>query len=62
MNEEEALSQPIGWWLKEADSLLDAAFEAALQGWRQIAGTGQLPELHKIDACLRIRRLQSANS
>jgi hypothetical protein len=32
MSDERALSRPIGWWLKEADVLLDAAFDQALEG------------------------------
>jgi hypothetical protein len=27
-----AMTRPVGWWLKEADALLDAAFDAALLG------------------------------
>ena len=30
MTEDNALRRPIGWWLKEADARLDAAFEDAL--------------------------------
>lgn len=30
MSEEHVLRRPIGWWLKEADARLDAAFAAAL--------------------------------
>ena len=26
------MARPAGWWLKEADALLDAAFDAALEG------------------------------
>lgn len=29
---EQALERPIGWWLKEADARLDAAFDRALEG------------------------------
>lgn len=29
---QDGLNRPIGWWLKEADSLLDAAFDTALRG------------------------------
>jgi hypothetical protein len=32
MSGEDALSRPIGWWLKEADARLDAAFDSALEG------------------------------
>ncbi len=31
MSEEQALSRPIGWWLKQADVLLDAAFDEELE-------------------------------
>lgn len=38
MDDEAALRRPIGWWLKEADSALNDAFDAALGphgvGWR----------------------------
>ena len=30
MDDEQALRRPIGWWLKEADARLDAAFDNAL--------------------------------
>ncbi len=30
--EEEALRRPIGWWLKQADARLNAAFDRALAG------------------------------
>lgn len=30
VNDEQILRRPIGWWLKEADSRLDAAFDSAL--------------------------------
>ena len=32
MTDEEVLDRPIGWWLKEADARLTAAFERALEG------------------------------
>lgn len=32
MSDEHALSRPIGWWLKQADVLLDAAFDKELEG------------------------------
>ncbi len=32
MSGEQALTRPIGWWLKEADARLDAAFDSALEG------------------------------
>ena len=30
MDDEDLLRRPIGWWLKEADARLDAAFDASL--------------------------------
>ncbi|HEU0101281.1 MAG TPA: MarR family winged helix-turn-helix transcriptional regulator [Mycobacteriales bacterium] len=30
MNDDRLLRRPIGWWLKEADARLDAAFDASL--------------------------------
>ena len=32
MTDDPALARPLGWWLKEADARLDAAFDRALQG------------------------------
>lgn len=32
MADPQAPQRPIGWWLKEADRLLDAAFDRSLQG------------------------------
>lgn len=32
MSDEQALVRPIGWWLKEADARLNAAFDSALEG------------------------------
>jgi DNA-binding MarR family transcriptional regulator len=32
MTADEALKRPIGWWLKEADARLNAAFDRALEG------------------------------
>lgn len=32
MGEEQAVTRPIGWWLKEADTRLNAAFDSALEG------------------------------
>jgi hypothetical protein len=32
MTVDEALKRPIGWWLKEADGRLNAAFDRALEG------------------------------
>ena len=44
MSDEQALNRPIGWWLKEADARLDAAFDSALEhtgvdrrGWQVLA-------------------------
>lgn len=44
MSGEQAMTRPIGWWLKEADARLDAAFDTALQssnvdrrGWQVLA-------------------------
>lgn len=31
MTDEHALRRPIGWWLKEADARIDAAFEGSLK-------------------------------
>lgn len=33
--------RPIGWWLKHADALLDAAFEGALAGTDATAAAGR---------------------
>ena len=45
-----ALGRPIGWWLKEADALLDATFEDALRGtgvdrrgWQVLASLAKRP-------------------
>ncbi len=47
---EQPLARPIGWWLKEADARLDAAFDAALEGkgvdrrgWQVLASLGRGP-------------------
>jgi hypothetical protein len=32
MSDEEILRRPIGWWLKEADARIDAAFDQVLNG------------------------------
>jgi hypothetical protein len=32
MNDDEVLARPVGWWLKEADARIDAAFDRALEG------------------------------
>ncbi|MDN5854938.1 MAG: hypothetical protein L0K86_19230 [Actinomycetia bacterium] len=44
MSDEQVLRRPIGWWLKEADVRLDAAFDNALaehdvdrRGWQVLA-------------------------
>jgi hypothetical protein len=46
----EVTSRPIGWWVKEADAALDAAFEAALAGddvdrraWQVLASLARGP-------------------
>ena len=50
MNDESGLRRPIGWWLKEADTQLDAAFDRALQGrnvdrrrWQVLASLAKNP-------------------
>jgi hypothetical protein len=50
MESSEALSRPIGWWLKEADTRLDAAFDRQLagrnvdrRGWQVLAGLARCP-------------------
>lgn len=50
MAREHGAARPIGWWLKEADRLLDAAFDAALVGqgvdrrsWQVLASLGRGP-------------------
>jgi DNA-binding MarR family transcriptional regulator len=47
---EQALPRPIGWWLKEADARIDAAFDAALdstavdrRGWQVLASLSRAP-------------------
>ena len=47
---EQALTRPIGWWLKEADARLDAAFDVALgsmdvdrRGWQVLASLSRAP-------------------
>ncbi|MGA9749420.1 MAG: hypothetical protein WBQ50_18370 [Nocardioides sp.] len=47
---EQALTRPIGWWLKEADARLDAAFDVALgskgvdrRGWQVLASLSRGP-------------------
>ncbi|MGB7447878.1 MAG: MarR family winged helix-turn-helix transcriptional regulator [Ornithinimicrobium sp.] len=47
---EQALTRPIGWWLKEADARLDAAFDVALEsegvdrrGWQVLASLSRGP-------------------
>lgn len=49
MSSEQAI-RPIGWWLKEADARLDAAFESALEGtdvdrrgWQVLASVSRGP-------------------
>jgi hypothetical protein len=50
MENSEALSRPIGWWLKEADARLDAAFDRQLagrdtdrRGWQVLASLARRP-------------------
>ena len=50
MSDEQALTRPIGWWLKEADARLDAAFDSALagtevdrRGWQVLASLSRGP-------------------
>lgn len=50
MNDEWLLDRPIGWWLKEADARLDAAFDRALdgssvdrRGWQVLTSLGKRP-------------------
>jgi len=50
MSDEQALTHPIGWWLKEADARLNAAFDFALQdtgvdrrGWQVLASLSRGP-------------------
>lgn len=50
MTEEQALSRPIGWWLKEADARLDAAFDRSLEDrnmdrrrWQILASLARRP-------------------
>jgi hypothetical protein len=47
---EKALARPVGWWLKEADAALNAAFDAALEGtgvdrrgWQVLASLARGP-------------------
>jgi hypothetical protein len=50
MSDENTLRRPIGWWLKEADTRLDAAFDVALaehgldrRGWQVLATLDRAP-------------------
>lgn len=50
MSGEQAMTRPIGWWLKEADARLDAAFDTVLQssdvdrrGWQVLASLSRGP-------------------
>lgn len=50
MDTEQALRRPIGWWLKEADDRLEAAFDARLRGhginrrgWQVLASVARAP-------------------
>ena len=54
MNNEQP-SRPLGWWLKEADARLDAAFDSALRdtqvdrrGWQVLASLSRGP-IHRAD-------------
>lgn len=50
MDTDQALRRPIGWWLKEADDRLEAAFDARLRGrginrrgWQVLASVARAP-------------------
>jgi DNA-binding MarR family transcriptional regulator len=50
MDNSEALPRPLGWWLKEADARLDAAFDRRLaglgvdrRGWQVLASLARHP-------------------
>jgi hypothetical protein len=50
VSDEQALARPIGWWLKEADARLDAAFDDRLRnrhvdrrGWQVLASLAGTP-------------------
>jgi len=50
MTDKQALSRPVGWWLKEADARLDAAFDRSLvgrnvdrRGWQILASLARSP-------------------
>ena len=50
MTDEQALAHPIGWWLKEADARLNAAFDVRLRsrdvdrrGWQVLASLAGRP-------------------
>lgn len=50
MSNEEIQRRPIGWWLKEADARLDAAFDSSLsaqgvdrRGWQVLATLARSP-------------------
>ncbi|MFN2555526.1 MAG: MarR family winged helix-turn-helix transcriptional regulator [Nitriliruptorales bacterium] len=61
MGAEDPLSRPIGWWLKEADTRIEAAFQAALEGtgvdrrrWQLLSSLARGPvRQDKITAGLR---------
>ncbi len=51
MSDEQPLSRPIGWWLKQADLVLDAAFDDVLEaeeidrrGWQVLATLSTGPQ------------------
>ena len=50
MNDDEVLARPVGWWLKEADARINAAFDSALdgspvdrRGWQVLNSLAQQP-------------------
>lgn len=54
MSSDEAWKRPVGWWLKEADARLDAAFETCLstrgadrRSWQVLATLARSPALRK---------------
>lgn len=57
MTSEAALQRPIGWWLKEADTCLDGAFDRALEdrdvdrrGWQVLTSLAKQPTA-RTDLC-----------
>lgn len=50
MSSEQGLARPLGWWLKEADAQINAAFDTALagtgldrRGWQLLASLASQP-------------------